>query len=356
MASAAAGADGPGTTSTGYPAAAAASTSCSPGSESDGMPASETRATVSPRPSRSRRSLTRERSRGAGQEMRGPARPTREASFAVTRVSSQKMASASERARAARGERSSRFPIGVPTITSLPALAEVIRSPNSTVRDAGMRGVAGILPGRDGYHAEVRSILAFLLLASALALTADIVDRIAATVNDVAIPESEVRKAIVVSALQPEAGESPEAFRGRVHAGGTHPRGSPRVDRTAAPHPAISPGAFQPGRARRRGEGAGGVREVLCSGAAGRGTRGGSVRVGPGGSAEALAGTHVRRGDREVAQGPSREGPRRDLPDSGSGSDGASAGRPLVDREGDADASRARHTDADGQSEALSGN
>jgi hypothetical protein len=79
-----------------------------------------------------------------------------------------------------------------------------------------MRGVAGILPGRDGYHAEVRSVLAFLLLALALALTADIVDRIAATVNDVAIPESEVRKAIVVSALQPEAGESPEAFRGRV--------------------------------------------------------------------------------------------------------------------------------------------
>ena len=59
-------------------------------------------------------------------------------------------------------------------------------------------------------------ILACLALAVALALTADVVDRIAATVNDVAIPESEVRKAIVVSALQPEAGESPEAFRGRV--------------------------------------------------------------------------------------------------------------------------------------------
>jgi len=79
-----------------------------------------------------------------------------------------------------------------------------------------MRGVAGILPGRDGYHAEVRSVLVFLPFALALVLTADIVDRIAATVNDVAIPESEVRKAIVVSALQPEAGESPEAFRGRV--------------------------------------------------------------------------------------------------------------------------------------------
>jgi hypothetical protein len=77
-----------------------------------------------------------------------------------------------------------------------------------------MRGIAGIIPGRDGYHAEVRSVLAFLLLV--FALTADIVDRIAATVNDVAIPESEVRKAMVVSALQPEPGESRDAFRSRV--------------------------------------------------------------------------------------------------------------------------------------------
>jgi hypothetical protein len=45
---------------------------------------------------------------------------------------------------------------------------------------------------------------------------AEIVDRIAASVNDTAIPESQVRKAIVVSALVPEAGESPEAFRARV--------------------------------------------------------------------------------------------------------------------------------------------
>ena len=42
------------------------------------------------------------------------------------------------------------------------------------------------------------------------------VDRIAATVNDVAIPESEVRRAMAVSALRPEAGEKPEAFRVRV--------------------------------------------------------------------------------------------------------------------------------------------
>ena len=45
---------------------------------------------------------------------------------------------------------------------------------------------------------------------------AEIVDRIAASVNDTAIPESQVRKAIVVSALTPEAGESADAFRARV--------------------------------------------------------------------------------------------------------------------------------------------
>ena len=50
----------------------------------------------------------------------------------------------------------------------------------------------------------------------AFTLPADVVDRIAATVDDVAIPESEVRKAMVVSALQPEAGESREAFRARI--------------------------------------------------------------------------------------------------------------------------------------------
>ena len=54
------------------------------------------------------------------------------------------------------------------------------------------------------------------MLATSLALAADVVDRIAATVDDVAIPESEVRKAMVVSALQPEAGESREAFRARI--------------------------------------------------------------------------------------------------------------------------------------------
>jgi len=62
-----------------------------------------------------------------------------------------------------------------------------------------------------------RSLLAIgvCVLCSAAALP-EIVDRIAATVNDTAIPESEVRKAMVVSALSPEAGENPEAFRARV--------------------------------------------------------------------------------------------------------------------------------------------
>ena len=41
-------------------------------------------------------------------------------------------------------------------------------------------------------------------------------DRIAATVNDVAIAESEVRRAMAVSALTPEPTETPEAFRARV--------------------------------------------------------------------------------------------------------------------------------------------
>ena len=58
-------------------------------------------------------------------------------------------------------------------------------------------------------------ILARLLMAGLMAQTST-VDRIAATVNDVAIPESEVRRAMAVSALRPEAGETPNAFRARV--------------------------------------------------------------------------------------------------------------------------------------------
>ena len=60
-----------------------------------------------------------------------------------------------------------------------------------------------------------RILLLLLLLPAAMALAA-LVDRIAATVGDVAIPESEVRRAIALSALRPDAGETPEAFRARV--------------------------------------------------------------------------------------------------------------------------------------------
>jgi hypothetical protein len=63
----------------------------------------------------------------------------------------------------------------------------------------------------------VKALGALLLLGVVLAVAAgEVVDRIAATVNDVAIPESEVRKWMVISALQPEPGESTDAFRARV--------------------------------------------------------------------------------------------------------------------------------------------
>ncbi len=55
--------------------------------------------------------------------------------------------------------------------------------------------------------------LVFLLSLSA---AAEVVDRIAATVNDTAIPESEVRRAMVVSDLAPGPGEDREAFRARI--------------------------------------------------------------------------------------------------------------------------------------------
>jgi hypothetical protein len=64
----------------------------------------------------------------------------------------------------------------------------------------------------------VRRRLRWVLLSLLVCRPAggEIVDRIAASVNDTAIPESQVRKAIVVSALTPEAGEDAEAFRARV--------------------------------------------------------------------------------------------------------------------------------------------
>lgn len=66
-----------------------------------------------------------------------------------------------------------------------------------------------------GYHSLVIVLLVELILTAALSQST-IVDRIAATVDDAAITESDVRKAIATSPLRPEPGESPEAFRGRV--------------------------------------------------------------------------------------------------------------------------------------------
>ncbi len=64
----------------------------------------------------------------------------------------------------------------------------------------------------------MRAVFLSMLVCLAAGRTAgaDVVDRIAAAVNDTAIPESEVRKAMVVSALAPEPGEGAEAYRGRV--------------------------------------------------------------------------------------------------------------------------------------------
>ncbi len=58
------------------------------------------------------------------------------------------------------------------------------------------------------------ALLAFIGVAALAA--AGVVDRIAATVNDVAIPESEVRKAMIVAGLPRESGESNAAYRARV--------------------------------------------------------------------------------------------------------------------------------------------
>jgi tRNA(Ile)-lysidine synthase TilS/MesJ len=63
----------------------------------------------------------------------------------------------------------------------------------------------------------VKVWIALLAGAGLAALAAAaVVDRIAAPVNDVAIPESEVRKAMVVSGLPREPGESNESYRARV--------------------------------------------------------------------------------------------------------------------------------------------
>jgi parvulin-like peptidyl-prolyl isomerase len=60
----------------------------------------------------------------------------------------------------------------------------------------------------------VLALLAVLLVPAAEQPV--VVDRIAAVVDGVAIPETAVRRAMATSALQPEPGEKPEAFRARV--------------------------------------------------------------------------------------------------------------------------------------------
>jgi hypothetical protein len=60
----------------------------------------------------------------------------------------------------------------------------------------------------------VPALLALLLLTASA--QPQVIDRIAATVDDVAIPESAVRRAMVTSALKAAPGEPPEAFRERV--------------------------------------------------------------------------------------------------------------------------------------------
>jgi hypothetical protein len=59
-------------------------------------------------------------------------------------------------------------------------------------------------------------VIGLALCAPWAAVRADVVDRIAASVNDTAIPESEVRKQMLISALQPEPNETAEQFRARV--------------------------------------------------------------------------------------------------------------------------------------------
>lgn len=60
------------------------------------------------------------------------------------------------------------------------------------------------------------ALVAAVVSSGAHPARAEIVDRIAATVNDVAIPESEVRRATAITPMPREAGESADAFRARV--------------------------------------------------------------------------------------------------------------------------------------------
>ena len=116
IASAAIAADGPGTTRTSMPSAAHARTSRKPGSETVGMPPSVTSATVAPSRSRRRTSSVRSRSFPSKNDSSGRSTSWRCArSRPVRRVSSAAIRSTVPRVSTARGARSPRLPIGVPT-------------------------------------------------------------------------------------------------------------------------------------------------------------------------------------------------------------------------------------------------
>src|SRR5262249_38278858 len=66
-----------------------------------------------------------------------------------------------------------------------------------------------------GYHARVTMLLAAVLIAASQAQGA-LLDFVAASVNDDAIAESDVRKAMAVSPMRPQTGETPQAYRPRV--------------------------------------------------------------------------------------------------------------------------------------------
>jgi parvulin-like peptidyl-prolyl isomerase len=61
----------------------------------------------------------------------------------------------------------------------------------------------------------VTRLLPLLLITAAMS-QGSVLDFVAASVNDIAITESEVRKAMAVSALLPEGGETGEAYRQRI--------------------------------------------------------------------------------------------------------------------------------------------
>src|SRR5262249_22689823 len=63
-----------------------------------------------------------------------------------------------------------------------------------------------------GYHARVTMLLAAVLIAASQAQGA-LLDFVAASVNDDAIAESDVRKAMAVSPMRPQTGETPQAYR-----------------------------------------------------------------------------------------------------------------------------------------------